>query len=301
MKAVFTTKVDPTYDDLPEDRYHFSRTYLKVVEAAAGDWIIYYEPRRTSGDLSSRGGRQAYFATARVREIIPDPTRPDHFYAFMDDFVPFPRAVPFKEGTRYYEESLQRTDGATNKGAFGRAVRPLSESEYDAVVRSAMATILPAPSTRLPEGAAAPYEFADEPMEFERPVVERLTSRPVRDAAFAAAVKDAYHETCAVTGLRLINGGGRTEVQAAHIKPVAASGPDSPRNGLALSGTVHWMFDRGLISVGDDHALLVAERHVPESARRLFLPSGKLLLPERPDLRPHPKFLAWHRAEVFKG
>jgi putative restriction endonuclease len=50
-KAVFTTKVDPTYDDLREFRYHFPRTYLRIVEAAIGDWIIYYEPRRTTGEL----------------------------------------------------------------------------------------------------------------------------------------------------------------------------------------------------------------------------------------------------------
>ena len=56
-KAVLTTKVNPTYDDLPEVRYHFSRTYLGVARAAVGDWIVYYEPRRTSGDPSSRGGR----------------------------------------------------------------------------------------------------------------------------------------------------------------------------------------------------------------------------------------------------
>jgi putative restriction endonuclease len=32
-KAVFTTKADPTYDDLPEFRYHFPRTYLRQVSA----------------------------------------------------------------------------------------------------------------------------------------------------------------------------------------------------------------------------------------------------------------------------
>jgi len=72
-KAVFTTKVKPAYDDLPEFRYHFPRTYLRQAEAAVGDWIVYYEPRRTSADSSSHGGRQAYFVTARVREFRPLP------------------------------------------------------------------------------------------------------------------------------------------------------------------------------------------------------------------------------------
>ena len=81
-KAILTTKVDPTYDDLPEERYHFPRPYLRQVEQAVGDWIIYYEPRRSSGDLSSSGGRQAYFATARLTRIEKDPIRQDHYYAF---------------------------------------------------------------------------------------------------------------------------------------------------------------------------------------------------------------------------
>ena len=45
-KAVLTTKVDPSYDDLPEHRYHFPRRYLRAAKAALGDWIVYYEPRR---------------------------------------------------------------------------------------------------------------------------------------------------------------------------------------------------------------------------------------------------------------
>ncbi|MGO7807325.1 hypothetical protein ACC778_33835 [Rhizobium ruizarguesonis] len=50
-KAVPTTKLVSTYDNLPEQRYHFPRTYLRLVEAARGDWIVYYEPRRPSGGL----------------------------------------------------------------------------------------------------------------------------------------------------------------------------------------------------------------------------------------------------------
>ena len=301
MKAVFTTKVEPTYDDLPEFRYHFPRTYLRVAESAIGDWIIYYEPRRSSGDLSSRGGRQVYFATARVKDIRPDPTLADHFYAFMEDFLPFPRPVPFRDGAHYYETGLKRDDGGTNKGAFGRAVRPLPERDYADILQAGMARILSPAFSPADRDVLGTPGFADEPATFERPVVERLVARPVRDAAFAAAVKGAYDDTCAVTGLRLINGGGRAEVQAAHIRAVASQGPDSPRNGVALSSTVHWMFDRGLISATDDHRLLVAEQHVPESARRFFLPSGRLQVPRRRDLQPHPQFLDWHRRNVFKG
>jgi putative restriction endonuclease len=105
---------------------------------------------------------------------------------------------------------------------------------------------------------------------FERPIIELTVSRPFRERSFMFNVRAAYSNRCAMTGLKLINGGGRPEVQAAHIQPVASNGPDSVRNGLALSGTVHWMFDRGLLSVADDYRILIAKDHVPEDAARLL-------------------------------
>jgi hypothetical protein len=111
-------------NDLPEYRYHLPRTYLRQVEAAKGDWIVYYEPRRASGTLSSRGGGQAYFATDRVTEIESDLTLLDNFDAYINDCLDFDRAVPFREGVHYYEAALRRDDGETSKGAFGRAVSP---------------------------------------------------------------------------------------------------------------------------------------------------------------------------------
>src|SRR5258708_25994518 len=80
-KAVFTTKVTPSYNDLPEVRYHFPRTYLNQVKQAVGDHIVYYEPRRSSVELSSFGGRQSYFGVARVTAGVGEhkpagPTQP---------------------------------------------------------------------------------------------------------------------------------------------------------------------------------------------------------------------------------
>src|SRR5579871_240698 len=97
--AVLTTKVDPTYDDLPEQRYHFPRPYLRQIEAAKGDFVVYYEPRRATGDLSSRGGRQVYFAVARIADVVPDPKRNDHFYALIDSYLDFARPVPFRRAS----------------------------------------------------------------------------------------------------------------------------------------------------------------------------------------------------------
>ena len=114
------------------------------------------------------------------------------------------------------------------------------------------------------------------------------------------SVRHAYGNRCAVTGLKLINGDGRPEVQAAHIKPVASNGPDSVRNGLALSGTCHWMFDRGLISVADDYSILVSDK-LPEQARALLNTSGKLILPDDQSRYPNAYYLEFHRSCVFKA
>jgi hypothetical protein len=84
-----------------------------------------------------------------------------------------------------------------------------------------------------------------------------------------------------VTGLRIINGGGRAEAQAAHIKPVAAGGPDVVQNGIALSATVHWLFDRHLISIDEDFRLLVTHNRVPRELVNFLRPQQeRLLLPD---------------------
>jgi putative restriction endonuclease len=300
-KAVFTSKIDPSYDDLPEERYHFPRTYLKQVEAAVGDWIVYYEPRRASSDTGSRGGRQAYFATARVKSIERDSKLADHFYAYVSDYLEFDRSVPFKDGDFYYESGLQRSDGATSKGAFGRAVRNMNDLEYDLILKAGFVQTIVDSDLGSTLSTETAYGFDEEEKAFARPIVDMVVARPFREAAFAVSVKNAYANTCAMTGLQIINGGGRAEVQAAHIRPVSAGGSDSVRNGLALSGTVHWMFDRGLVSVDDDFSILIAASRLPSAITKLLREDGKLAVPVRPETCPHPAHLRYHRNNIFKG
>jgi putative restriction endonuclease len=298
-KAVFTTKVSPGYKDLPEVQYHFPRTYLNQVRQSVGDYIVYYEPRRTSVELSSFGGRQAYFGMARVTSIVEDTEQANHYYALVEDYLDFDRGVPFAESGEYYESALKKADGSTNRGAFGRAVRPVPDEEFDRILKAGFAPILGEPAQSNHSNAFEISEGEQAPL--ERPIVEVTVSRPFRERSFMYNVRAAYENRCAMTGLRLINGGGRPEVQAAHIQPVASKGPDSIRNGIALSGTVHWMFDRGLISIGDDYEILVAGSHVPEDALRLLNPSRTINLPKDPTVYPNALYLKYHRNQVFKG
>lgn len=182
VKAVLTHKPASIYDDLPEERYHFPRTYLRQVEAAVADFIVYYEPGRSQVGDHARTGRHAYVATARIVGIVEDSARQDHYYALIEpgSYVLFGRSVPFHEGAHYHEAVLRRGDGETSKGAFGRAVRMLRDAEYEAILQAGFAQELTAarPPIRADDPARpqAPG-LMETPESFERPIIERLLSR----------------------------------------------------------------------------------------------------------------------------
>src|SRR3954452_11333449 len=58
-------------------------------------------------------------------------------------------------------------------------------------------------------------------------------NRIAREGSFRGAVLGAYDNYCAISHLPgLVNGGGRVELAAAHIKPVEYGGPDIVQNGF---------------------------------------------------------------------
>ena len=289
-KAVLTTKINPIYDDLPEYRYHFPRTYHRVMKETVGDWVVYYEPRRD-------GGRQCYYAAARVVRIDQDHMRAQHYYAYVEEFLEFHRPVPFREGKHYFERTLQKFDGSTNRGRFGRSVRRIADEDFTRILNAGFSEFVETPFI----SAYAGFLGETAPFGAPREIITQISRRPFRDRTFSSTVKTAYGDTCAFSGIRLINGGGRSEAQAAHIRPVKDNGPDSLRNGLALSGTMHWMFDRGLVSINDDYSLLLIEKAIPTNVLQLFNNDRRLLLPNLPQNRPHRQFLRYHREQVFKG
>ena len=294
VKLVLMHKADSIYEDEPDVVYDFPRAYLRAVEEAVGDWIIYYEP--------VKAGPRGYFAVARIEQVIEKPGVAGRFLALIEpgSFLPFDSEVPRLVQGRPLESALTEPDGTPRKGgAVQLAVRRLPEADFARIVTLGLPPDLEEIEARRYD--PQPAELAEGAQVFDRPVVERLTRRPYREAAFQRKVREAYGYRCAFSGLRLRNGGGRPEVQAAHIRPVARKGSDSVRNGLALSGTLHWMFDRGLISVAEDcETILVSRNKVPgDVVARLQPRDGKLLRPADPRNAPHPQNLRWHRENVF--
>lgn len=287
-KVILTQKPDSIYDDLPEERYHFPRTYLRQAEAAVGDWVIYYRPRRGSGNRPSQPA-STYFATARLVGIDPDPSDPSNlFYASVDNYLEFDTAVSFRREEGSYEIELLKRDGTVNKGLFGRSIRRIDDTAFNSILQAGFSR------------ARMPWEsIGDDPELDQRPILERIVRRPYRDRRFRLQVCEAYSNTCAVTGLSLLNGGGRPEVQAAHIRPVEHNGPDSVRNGLALSSTAHWMFDRGLLTLDQELRLVISDAVDVNNLRGLVNPGSKIHLPSDSSQRPSQQFLAYHRDHVF--
>jgi putative restriction endonuclease len=290
-KGVFLHKADSVYDDRPEQQYQFPQMYLDRAAPFIGDWIVYKGTEKSA--------HPGYFAVAKVQTIIPDPSAPGRHLAMIDpgSYLDFERVVP-----------LRTAEGAVEREApnLQWAVRPLSIADFNRILAFGFPDeepILP----RIGSSIEAPFvPGVAEPqapfqLDVERDRVSYLSSRIVRDRVFRKIVLEAYDCRCAITGLKLINGGGRAEVQAAHIKPVEASGPDIITNGLALSGTAHWMFDRGLISLSDELEVLVSRQvNDADSVWGLVNKSRRAVVPASPALRPHPSYLAWHREVCFK-
>lgn len=295
--GVFIHRTDSIYDDSPAERYQFPRQYLGRVQACVDDWILYYEPGKVP---DTRG----YFAVAKVQQVIADPSAPNMFLALIEpgSYLDFATNVPFNDANGVIERGLLNREGRLS-GRAQWAVRPISNEDFNRILDLGLdRDAAPMPRVDQPAPDAVIRE-AELPFQSEqiRARIGSLTSRLARDRVFRRVVLRAYDQRCAITGLRLINGGGRAEVEAAHIRPVERNGPDTVSNGLALSGTAHWMFDRGLICLTDELEILVS-RHVndPDGVRAIINKSGRAFSPARQGDRPHPHFLQWHRENCFK-
>lgn len=202
--GVFIHRTDSIYDDSPAERYQFPRQYLSRVGACVGYWIVYYEPRKVA---ETRG----YFAIAKVERVVPDPTAPGMFLALIEpgSYLDFANPVPFSDKGGVIERGVLNQDGRISSRAQA-AVRPLSPSDFDRIIARGLddrAPLLPRTDADVhPNGFSeeqAPFVFEE-----SRERVSYLSSRIVRDRVFRRIVLRAYDERCAISGLKLINGGG---------------------------------------------------------------------------------------------
>lgn len=122
----------------------------------------------------------------------------------------------------------------------------------------------------------------------------------VRSDLFRCRILEAYQSTCAFSGVGLADASSAFEVEAAHIVPVHRGGRDVVQNGLALSRTLHWAFDRGMIWINDDLRLSVSTRasRTPRNQWLMQFDEKPLNMPASHADRPHPDALRWHAQHV---
>lgn len=297
MKLVLDTKPGSGYRDDLARRYHFPSQYKRIVDEAVGDWVVFRRPR-------SGGGHMGYIGVGKVERVEPDPETHGHYYAIITMFLAFDDVVPWNDDGRYFEAPLRelKDKAFVGRSLRGRSARQLAEEDFVAIVgRGLSDTLAPQNARRFGltlgeiDEATRALLVAPKP-EQERRIAEILVNRKIRDASFRRQVVEAYDARCAATRLRIINGGGRAEVQAAHVWAVQHGGPDTVRNGIALSSTVHWLFDRHLISLDENFRLLVAHNRVPVDLRALFHEhEGRIHLPADRSKWPSEEYVAKHR------
>jgi putative restriction endonuclease len=78
-------------------------------------------------------------------------------------------------------------------------------------------------------------------------------------------------------------------------------GADEPRNGFTLTSTLHWAFDRGLFSIGDDRRVIV-----PNSVKAIRANEWSTQFHNTPvreattvSLRTAQEAFAWHRENTM--
>lgn len=90
---------------------------------------------------------------------------------------------------------------------------------------------------------------------------------------------------------------------ASHIKPWVKSNnyeKIDPKNGLMLSPNYDTLFDKGFITFNSDKKMLVSPWINPWNQNRLRIYTG-MLVPHLPLDYEREKYMAFHRAEIYKG
>lgn len=229
-KGIFLFREDSIYEDRPWEVYQFPSDYLSRANQIVCDWVIFMEP--------VKAGPKGYHAVGKVERVKPDPRKPGMAIIDPTSYLEFDRHVPFQTARNYPEQSVLNDAGKVS-GRAQSAVRPIPDSDFNRIIGLGLDMQPPLlPRVDDPLNSSTVHE-EQSVFVYDEDKTKVLTLRTVRDRVFRSKVLKAYGSQCALTGFKFINGGGRAEAEAAHIKSVEAKGPDIVQNGLALSGTIH--------------------------------------------------------------
>nr|WP_232806734.1 HNH endonuclease [Geodermatophilus chilensis] len=204
----------------------------------------------------------------------------------LDRNVPMDNLKPLREGvTGRLEASLEK------------ALKDRPEL-LDAVARGLVESHFP--------GTVAPDVLASvglDPDLLEGRSVSGGSRERRRSSSWPTAVIAAWDRQCAFCGFDGAAGGGVVGIEAAHVRWFKLGGPDDLDNGLALCSLHHKLFDRGILGLDDDFAVVVSQRFSARTSqgRAVYDLHGQRLRPRPGTPLPAERHVLWHREQVFQG
>ena len=298
--GVLMSPSSSAYDDRLTS-YQFPVRYLPFFDPlteGAEMLAIIYEPRG-----NPLIGRVAYVGWATIKGL-PSAESIDGKIRYRVEFTepihefkwPVPReiaGVPIERWLRKFPKGRTR-----NTATRGRAVRSIAVEEIEEILRIGAPDSLGAPLGQA-SGKSSTQCDHDSP-------TRHLVSQLRRSERFKSQVLRAYDYRCAVSGLS--SAGVDGIVEAAHIKGVGRPhyGPDDVANGIALTPTLHRLFDRRLFSFqfhNEDLLVVISKRLLPEMVCDVLagsalplLPRQKVRIPRASAFQPHRRYVDYHRS-----
>ena len=237
-----------------------------------------------------------------VRFYMNNAIDPDLYYR-QDDYVVFEKIIkeeetiysltritPEEKGyetiTHYMEQSSHNTNVLIDE--------ELDFIEQPTIGTDAIVTITEDAEKLLEEESKVVIDHIDEEeSEFE----EKYGSALFNSVSFRDFVMNAYQYKCAITH-RSIRYKDLLNLEAAHIKPQAHNGKFLPCYGIAMSRDMHFAFDKGFFTIGDDYKVIVSEKlqgnwfYEEYNGTEIFVPEVDFFKPEK-------RFLHYHQEHIF--
>jgi len=246
---------------LSAGEFIFDAHLASLVEQIIGDSVLFYDVTVFE--------EVAFFAHAVLQEVDGSEGENRGLLARLADMYFFEGAATAQPGIS--EE---------NDGFIW-----LSEGQFEAILEE--------------DGRSRPSGFstAEQQTLFDRDTPSTETYR----AVYKLALERAEY-TCAFTGQVFDSFAGvHPDLNVVAIRPLGAGGSLHTSNFLVLSKTATEAFDRGYLTVGDDHSIIADLSGLDPDLLEALNPLGRLVLSPNRDFWPDTDQLAYHRRHIFGG
>jgi putative restriction endonuclease len=247
-----------------------------------------FDGRQSIGRTRVRYQYQTWGGTRRAESRITDGLAPLRNRATANDILLFQRRLDsleyfrlmlIRKGSSLYPAIVRLVNGR-RWGTLSVSNPPLSQADFAEAGRQLL-------------------QIATAPFQAFKPLLraESRLARIIRSAVFPQRVAAQYDFRCCVSGVGLRTPSDQREVEAAHVVPVSEGGTDDLRNGIALTQTLHWAFDKGLFGILPGKRRVFVPPRVSSTEGNAYVTgfhSKKIQEATSRNFRVHDDALDWH-------